>query len=67
MYHIMLTFQRGLKTAVQVMNFHREQIITFTLDEMENEDFPKDLKEYILPRLDDIKEGKWHYTGEHKK
>jgi hypothetical protein len=67
-YHIMLTrkisdFIGQLQTQVQVMDRKGGQIIYFTLDELEKDELPEELKEYIRGILPDIKDGRWHYGG----
>lgn len=39
------------------------QIIYFALDELEKEELPEALKEYIRGILSQIKDSRWHYGG----
>lgn len=66
-YHIMLTrkicdLKGHLQTQVQVMDFTNGQLIYLTLDELEKDKLPNDLKEYIRGILPDIEEGRWYYN-----
>ncbi|PFO08399.1 hypothetical protein COJ85_03940 [Bacillus sp. AFS076308] len=70
-YHIMLTrkisdIKGHSQIQVQVMDAATPQIIYFTLDELEKDDLPEDLKEYIRGILSEIEEGRWHYSGKYK-
>jgi len=60
-YHIMLSYFKGTKRHVQVMDFAGAQMITFTMDELENDEMPVELKKYIKTIEKDINEGKWDY------
>lgn len=63
-----VTGESGLgDIAVQVMDFYEGRLITFTLNELEGDELPRELKEYIVVNLDKIKEGRWHYTGRYYK
>ncbi|MGF6950106.1 hypothetical protein QF028_002611 [Neobacillus sp. B4I6] len=67
-YHIMLTkrvfdIKGQTQIQVQVMDTAAPQIIYFTLDELEKNELPGALKEYIRGILPDIENGRWHYTG----
>ncbi|MCQ6280862.1 hypothetical protein [Bacillus sp. EB600] len=67
-YHIMLTrkvsnLEGQTQIAVQVMDLKNGQIIYFTLDELEKNELPEELKEYIRGILPDIVEGRWLYSG----
>lgn len=58
-YHIMLTkkisdLKGQLHTQIQVMDFP----INFTLDELERNDLPEELKEYKKGIIPDIEEGR---------
>lgn len=71
-YHIMLTrkitdLKGHLQTQVQVMDSKAGQIIRFTLDELEKDELPEELKEYIRGILQDIENGRWHYTSNYYK
>jgi len=60
-YHIMLTYFKGTKRHVQVMDFAGAQMITFTMDELESDEMPVELKKYIKTIEKEINEGKWDY------
>jgi hypothetical protein len=67
-YHIMLTrkisdLKGQSQIQVQVMDTATPQIIYFTLDELEKDELPEELKEYIRGILPQIEEGRWHYRG----
>lgn len=67
-YHIMLTkkvfdIKGQSQIQVQVMDSASPQIIYFTLDELEKDELPEELKEYIKGILRQIEEGRWHYGG----
>lgn len=69
-YHIMLTrkisdIKGHSQIQVQVMDTGTPQIIYFTLDELEKDELPEELKDYIMCILPDIKDGRWHYSGNH--
>ncbi|AIM16955.1 MULTISPECIES: hypothetical protein [Neobacillus] len=71
-YHIMLTrkitdLKGRRQIQVQVMDFKEGQIIKFTLDELEKDQLPKELKEYVRGLLPDIEDGRWHYNGNYYK
>ncbi|MEH7094464.1 hypothetical protein [Neobacillus vireti] len=70
-FHIMLTrkisdIKGHTQIQVQVMDPAAAQIIYFTLDELEKDELPESLKEYIRGLLPEIVEGRWHYSGKHK-
>lgn len=70
-YHIMLTrkisdIKGHTQIQVQVMDPAAAQIIYFTLDELEKDELPENLKEYIREILPEIEEGRWHYSGKNK-
>ncbi|MGG3846692.1 hypothetical protein [Aeribacillus composti] len=46
-YHIMLSYFKGRQRVVQVMDFSGAQMITFTMDELESNEMPVELKKYI--------------------
>ncbi|KGM44822.1 hypothetical protein P9D43_20780 [Neobacillus niacini] len=46
---------------VQVMAAAAGQIIYFTLDELEKDDLPEELKQYLMDILPQIKAGRWSY------
>jgi len=60
-YHIMLSYFKGTKRHVQVMDFAGAQMITFTMDELESDVMPLELKKYIKTIEKEINEGKWDY------
>jgi len=67
-YDIMLTKKvsdvRGQpQTQVQLMDFKAGKIVYCTLDELERNELPEELKEYIRGILPDIENGRWHYSG----
>jgi hypothetical protein len=67
-YHIMLTkrvfdIKGQTQIQVQVMDTAAPQIIYVTLDELEKNELPGALKEYIRGILPDIENGRWLYTG----
>lgn len=67
-YHIMLTrkvsdLKGKSQIQVQVMDAAEAQIIYFTLDELEKDELPVELKDYIRELLPKIAEGRWHYSG----
>jgi hypothetical protein len=67
-YHIMLTrkisdIKGQSQIQVQVMDSVAPQIIYFTLDELEKDELPEELKEYIRGILPQIEDGRWHYGG----
>nr|WP_263323170.1 hypothetical protein [Neobacillus sp. Marseille-Q6967] len=69
-YHIMLTkkvfdIKGQSQIQVQVMDTAAPQIIYFTLDELEKDELPEELKVYIRGILPQIEDGKWHYGGNH--
>ena len=71
-YHIMLTrkitdLKGHSQIQVQVIDAATPQIIYFTLDELEKNELPGALKEYIRWILPDIENGRWHYTGSYHK
>ncbi|MEH6992942.1 hypothetical protein V7075_09535 [Neobacillus drentensis] len=71
-YHILLTrkisdLKGQLHTQVHVMDSKGAQIIYFTLDELEKDELPEALKEYIRGILPNIQDGRWHYGGNGKK
>ncbi|WP_462411641.1 hypothetical protein [Neobacillus sp. Marseille-QA0830] len=71
-FHIMLTrkvsdLKGNLQIHVQVMDPALSRIIHFTLDELEKDELPEELKAYIRGILPQIEEGRWHYSGNHYK
>ncbi len=60
-YHIMLSYFKGRQRVVQVMDFSGAQMITFTMDELENDEMPVELKKYIKTIENEINEGRWDY------
>jgi hypothetical protein len=71
-YGIMLTrkvtdVHGVLQTEVQVMDFAQGGIWRFTLDALESDELPDDLKEYIRANLEKIRNGRWNYTGQYRK
>lgn len=67
-YHTMLTkkvfdIKGKSQIQVQVMDTSAPQIIYFTLDELEKDELPEELKGYIRSILPQIEEGRWHYGG----
>ncbi|WP_251551633.1 hypothetical protein [Neobacillus muris] len=66
-YRIMLTrkvtdLKGNLRIQVQVMDSKAARIIHFTLDELEKDELPDELKVYIRGILPEIAEGRWHYS-----
>jgi hypothetical protein len=57
----MLTYFKGQKRVVQVMDFTGAQMITFTMDELESEEMPTELKKYIKTIEKDINERRCDY------
>lgn len=57
----MLTYFKGRQRVVQVMDFSGAQMITFTMDELENDEMPVELKKYIKTIEKEINEGRWDY------
>jgi hypothetical protein len=71
-YHIMMTrkitdLKGQSQIQAQVMDTAASQIIYFTLDELEKNGLPEELKQYIMVILSDIENGRWHYTGNYHK
>lgn len=71
-YHIMLTrkitdLKGQAQIQVQVIDTAAPQIIYFTLDELERDELPEALKEYIRGILLDIENDRWHYSGQYHK
>jgi hypothetical protein len=71
-YHIMMTrkitdLKGQSQIQAQVMDTAVPQIIYFTLNELEKNELPKELKQYIRVILPDIENGRWHYTGNYHK
>jgi hypothetical protein len=67
-YHIMLTkkvfdIKGQSQIQVQIIDTATPQIIYFTLDELDKDELPEELKEYIRGILPQIKDGRWHYGG----
>ncbi|MFB3161968.1 hypothetical protein ABLO26_11370 [Neobacillus sp. 179-J 1A1 HS] len=67
-YHIMQTrkisdLKGQSQIQVQVMDTGTPQIIYFTLDELEKDELPEELKEYIRGILPQIEDGRWRYGG----
>jgi hypothetical protein len=60
-YHIMFCyFERGQRVD-QVIDFKEGQLIRFTIDELEKDELPKELKEYIRGIQKDFEDGGWDY------
>jgi len=53
-------FERGQR-VVQVMDFKEEQFIRFTIDELEKDELPFELKDYIRGIQKDIEDERWDY------
>ncbi|MDQ0857888.1 hypothetical protein [Bacillus sp. V2I10] len=71
-YGIMITVQKtnihgNGYTEVQVMDFGRERIWKINFDNLENEQIPETLREYVRENGEKIKAGRWHYSGTIKK
>jgi hypothetical protein len=71
-YGIMLTRQvtdiKGkILTEVQCFDFKRGGIWRFTLDKIDSDELPQDLKVFIKKNLTKIQDGRWNYTGKHSK
>ncbi|MED3625362.1 SMI1/KNR4 family protein [Neobacillus thermocopriae] len=71
-YHIMMTrkitdLKGRLQMEVQVMDFKEGQIIKFTLDELDKDELPEELKKYVKGLLPDIEDGRWLYNGNYYK
>lgn len=67
-FHIMLTrkmtdLKGNSQIQVQVMDSAAAQIIYFTLDELDKNELPEQLKEYIRGIRPEIEEGRWRYSG----
>lgn len=60
-YHIMLTYQRVEGREVQVMDFKEGRMIRFTLDELEKNELPEEMKKLIKDNIEKINEGRWDY------
>jgi hypothetical protein len=52
---------------VTVMDFKKGRQITFTVDEIEEDEMEDDLKEFMQGQLEKVNSGYWDYTGTHKK
>jgi hypothetical protein len=68
-YGIMFTVKSPTSSnrKVTVMDFKRGRQITFTVDEIEDNEMEDDLKEFMRSQLKKVETGYWDYTGKHTK
>jgi hypothetical protein len=52
---------------ITVMDFKKTRQITFTIDEIEDDEMEEDLKEFMLKNIVKVNSGYWDYSGKHKK
>jgi Holliday junction resolvase len=51
---------------VTVMDFKKERMITFTVDEIDGDEMEEDLKEFMKNHLEKLSTGYWDYSGKRK-
>ncbi|MGM7724368.1 hypothetical protein [Metabacillus sp. Hm71] len=54
-------------TMVHLMDFRRARLWHVNFENLDNEPIPDGLREYIRENSEKIKEGRYHYSGPHKK
>lgn len=61
-YKIMYTQLKASQRYINVMDFQEGQTITFSMDELDKDELPADLKDFIRDNLERIQKGYWDYT-----
>ncbi|MBH0166290.1 hypothetical protein IHV12_15310 [Fictibacillus sp. 7GRE50] len=56
-----------LGRKVTVMDFKKARTITFTVNEINENEMEEDLKEFMKENIEKLNNGYWDYSGKHTK